>query len=359
MSTGVKRYDPINSDGTCGICVEEPDYGAYVEFADYDDLHAEAEALRSENGRLEAVIGAFKNGYSYERLRGERDSFQREGIRAMEELEAARGLLRHASSVLGSQGWEALTHEIDTFLFATPAPKVRAEQGERQVAPLYYAAPTVKAEMVPDDQAPSLPAAGSAVEEVEVVAWVTPEKDRAITALTEAAALPQQAQLECQCSMRQQPVAWRWMYNGEPDGPYAFNYPLPDDDVVRRGLTAERPRTVQPLYAAPIAQTERPAGVVLPPQRTDKSEHVKYRKGWNSCLSEVFRLNRAQTRQPEVHLNPADKLPPVDCPLLIEVMEGYLVPARRTGIIENKSADMEYRLVTGDTIQGRFRWTYP
>lgn len=33
-----------------------------------------------------------------------------------------------------------------------------------------------------------LPAAGSAVEEVEVVAWVTPEKDRAITALTEAAA---------------------------------------------------------------------------------------------------------------------------------------------------------------------------
>lgn len=35
---------------------------------------------------------------------------------------------------------------------------------------------------------PSLPAAGSAVEEVEVVAWVTPEKDRVITALTEAAA---------------------------------------------------------------------------------------------------------------------------------------------------------------------------
>ena len=36
--------------------------------------------------------------------------------------------------------------------------------------------------------APFLPAAGSTVEEVEVVAWVTPEKDRAITALTEAAA---------------------------------------------------------------------------------------------------------------------------------------------------------------------------
>lgn len=53
----------------------------------------------------------------------------------------------------------------------------------------------------------------------------------------------------------QQPAAWRWMYNGEPDGPYAFNYPLPDDEVVRRFLKAEHPRTVQPLYAAPIAQT--------------------------------------------------------------------------------------------------------
>lgn len=63
------------------------------------------------------------------------------------------------------------------------------------------------------------------------------------------AALTRPAQTE------QQPVAWRWMYNGEPDGPYAFNYPLPDDDVVQRGLMAERPRTVQPLYAAPIAQT--------------------------------------------------------------------------------------------------------
>jgi len=41
----VKRYDPINSDGTCGTCIEDPDYGAYVEFADY-------EALQSLNAEL-------------------------------------------------------------------------------------------------------------------------------------------------------------------------------------------------------------------------------------------------------------------------------------------------------------------
>ena len=55
-------------------------------------------------------------------------------IKISRELEAARGLLRHASTVLGSQGWDALTHEIDTLLTATPAPKVQAEQGERQEA---------------------------------------------------------------------------------------------------------------------------------------------------------------------------------------------------------------------------------
>lgn len=42
----VKRYDPINSDGTCGTCVEDPGYGAYVEFADYAALEAEVQRLR-------------------------------------------------------------------------------------------------------------------------------------------------------------------------------------------------------------------------------------------------------------------------------------------------------------------------
>lgn len=43
----VKRYDPINSDGTCGMCIEDADYGAYVEYADYAALEAELAKLRA------------------------------------------------------------------------------------------------------------------------------------------------------------------------------------------------------------------------------------------------------------------------------------------------------------------------
>lgn len=58
------------------------------------------------------------------------------------------------------------------------------------------------------------------------------------------------------------------------------------------------------------------------------------------------------------HLNPADQLPPVACPLLIEVC-GELVRAERTGIIANRADEMGYRLADGSFIQGRFPWTYP
>ena len=44
----VKRYDPINSDGTCGMCIEDADYGAYVEYADYAALEAELAKLKGE-----------------------------------------------------------------------------------------------------------------------------------------------------------------------------------------------------------------------------------------------------------------------------------------------------------------------
>ena len=43
----VKRYDPINEDGTCGVCVEDADYGAYVEYADYAALETELAQLRA------------------------------------------------------------------------------------------------------------------------------------------------------------------------------------------------------------------------------------------------------------------------------------------------------------------------
>ena len=48
MNRKVKRYDPINSDGTCGMCVEDADYGAYVEYSDYAALAAENARLRAE-----------------------------------------------------------------------------------------------------------------------------------------------------------------------------------------------------------------------------------------------------------------------------------------------------------------------
>ena len=35
-----------------------------------------------------------------------------------------------------------------------------------------------------------------------------------------------------------------------------------------------------------------PRGVVLPPHCTDRAIPVKYRKGWNCCISEVARLNQ-------------------------------------------------------------------
>ena len=46
MSSEVKRYDPINSDGTCGMCVEDADYGAYVDYADYATLEAELATVK-------------------------------------------------------------------------------------------------------------------------------------------------------------------------------------------------------------------------------------------------------------------------------------------------------------------------
>ncbi len=36
----------------------------------------------------------------------------------------------------------------------------------------------------------------------------------------------------------------------------------------------------------------KPSGVVLPPHCTDRAIPVKYRKGWNCCISEVARLNQ-------------------------------------------------------------------
>nr|WP_152513167.1 hypothetical protein [Pseudomonas sp. P818] len=112
----------------------------------FDALRAEAEALRAENGRLkrEAKNDAIAYKAVIERqnqLREERDSFQREGIRAMEELEAARGLLREVELLAEARehGYAERKHgdvlnyrcanavvemlpRIQDFLTATPQP---------------------------------------------------------------------------------------------------------------------------------------------------------------------------------------------------------------------------------------------
>lgn len=103
---------------------------------DYDALHAEAEAnAKSASYYMDAFADAKADAEALRaengRLREERDSFQREGIRAMEELEAARGLLESAVVLFACHCTDATAknwHDAAAaFLTATPAPEVRQE----------------------------------------------------------------------------------------------------------------------------------------------------------------------------------------------------------------------------------------
>lgn len=70
-------------------------------------------------------------------------------------------------------------------------------------------------------------------------------------------------------------------------------------------------------------------------------------------------IAQLQAEQSPVHLNPAGDLPPVNCPLLIELEPGVLVHAERTRFISDRNRDMEYLLASGKVVHGRFAWTYP
>lgn len=59
-----------------------------------------------------------------------------------------------------------------------------------------------------------------------------------------------------------------------------------------------------------------------------------------------------------LHWNPADSLPPVDCPLLV-LVEGMTVRVERPYFAERKGDQLEYRKTDGTAIFGRFPWTYP
>lgn len=59
-----------------------------------------------------------------------------------------------------------------------------------------------------------------------------------------------------------------------------------------------------------------------------------------------------------LHLNPANQLPPVDCPLLIEV-DGKLERVVRPSFVERRGQDLTYQTADGRALVGQFRWTYP
>ena len=57
MNRKVKRYDPISSDGTCGMCIEDADFGAYVEYEDYVAIETECDSLWSTYVALVDKLG--------------------------------------------------------------------------------------------------------------------------------------------------------------------------------------------------------------------------------------------------------------------------------------------------------------
>lgn len=87
-------------------------------------------------------------------------------------------------------------------------------------------------------------------------------------------------------------------------------------------------------------------------------EHLQQRLS-TAVDKQLLLMNRiieAEERVNEPHLN--HHLPPVRCPLLIQV-DGKLLHAERTGFVASKGSDMEYELADGRLIMGRYRWTYP
>ncbi len=78
----------------------------------------------------------------------------------------------------------------------------------------------------------------------------------------------------------------------------------------------------------------------------------------NDLLAQLADPENQLVQVDPVHLNPADQLPPVGCPLMIEV-DGELVRAERTAFIASRERAMVYQLEDGQQIEGRHPWTYP
>ena len=100
MNRKVKRYDPINSDGTCGMCVEDADYGAYVEYADYAALEAENARLQSAFDELAERYGKLQTGEDslLARVVTERDALRAELVAARKQEPVASVVSCYAPS---------------------------------------------------------------------------------------------------------------------------------------------------------------------------------------------------------------------------------------------------------------------
>lgn len=90
-----------------------------------------------------------------------------------------------------------------------------------------------------------------------------------------------------------------------------------------------------------------------------KELELKDRLLSNATDKQILLLNEIIAMNETVHLNSAGNLPPVACPLLIEIAPGRLVRAERPTAVANRNDDMAYRLTDGNVIQGKLRWTYP
>ena len=79
----------------------------------------------------------------------------------------------------------------------------------------------------------------------------------------------------------------------------------------------------------------------------------------DQCGRYKLKTNRGNAVGHMVHLNPASSLPPVDCPLVIELPSGLLVRATRTAFVKQQDDLLTYTLADGTTVIGRYRWSYP
>ena len=59
-----------------------------------------------------------------------------------------------------------------------------------------------------------------------------------------------------------------------------------------------------------------------------------------------------------MYLNSKDVLPPTDTPLLISVND-VIIKAIRPSLAKRKEDCLEYLTESGETILGRYPWTYP